>query len=132
MQSIKLLGRALFAMIALIPAVFASDVRLEAYLVGPAIGDVTPEGEADFRAIPETDWRHLEIEVGDVNLPGGTVLIVTVDDLAVGTIRLEDGKGELEIDTAEGEVVPPLDVGSVVAVFSGEMRILSGVFMKED
>ena len=132
MQSKKILGLALFAIFALIPAVFASDVRLEANLVGPAIGDVTPEGEADFRATLEADRRRLDVEVEDVKLPDGAILIVTIDDLAVGTILLEGGEGELDMDTEDGEMVPHPNVGAVVEVFSGEMRILSGVFMKED
>jgi hypothetical protein len=119
-------------MLALVPAVYASGVRLEANLVGPVIGDVTPEGEADFRATRDADRRRFEVEVDDINLPDGAVLLVTIDDLAVGTILLEEGEGELELDTEAGEMAPHPDVGSVVEVFSGEIRILSGVFVKDD
>ena len=130
MRKMETLGLAMVAMLILVPALFAADVRLEAELVGPAIEGVKPEGEADFRA--DGDRLRLSVEVEDVNFPDGTKLMVKIEGYDVGVIMLDGGVGELDLDSAAGDMVRVVSEGDTVKVFYGDMKILTGVFMVED
>jgi hypothetical protein len=63
----------------LAPAAVALYPQLSAKLTGPAIGGVTPEGDAkvDQSKYPSVPPR-LEVRVKDVNLPDGTTMFVGV------------------------------------------------------
>jgi hypothetical protein len=130
MRRMKTLGLTITAMLILIPALFAADVRLEAELVGPAIEGVKPGGDADFRA--DGDRRRLSVEVEDVNFPDGTMLMVKVEGYDVGVIMLDGGEGELDLDSADGDMVRAVYEGDTVKVFYNDLKILTGVFMVED
>jgi len=130
MRKMETLGLAMVAMLILVPALFAADVRLEAELVGPAIEGVKPEGEADFRA--DGDRHRLSVEVEDVNFPDGTKLMVKIEGYDVGVIMLDGGVGELDLDSAAGDMVRVVYEGDIVKVFYGDMKILTGVFMLKD
>ena len=105
----------------------AQQTRLRARLTGPAIQNVTPEGNADFRS--ETGRTRLQVEVEHVNLPAGTVLTVTIQTVQVGTITLSaTGFGELELDSQHGDTVPAVNSGDVISVSNGTAAILTGIF----
>jgi len=137
MRGLKLAGLTLVIVFTLASILFAGEttVRLEAELVGPAIGGVEPQGDADFRAIHRADDTvrlRLSVEVEEVNYPDGTMLTVKIEGKPVGEIILEDGAGELDLDSGAGDMVPYVNKGDTVKVFFGMKKILAGVFMEED
>ncbi|MFN6962789.1 MAG: CHRD domain-containing protein [Pyrinomonadaceae bacterium] len=101
---------------------------LVAPLTGAPIGGVTPGGRGSYYS--DTFGRSLEVSVGNVNLPAATVLDVTVDGTAVGTIRLTTyHNGVLRLSTRMGQTVPNINAGAALAVKSGSTTILSGSFI---
>jgi hypothetical protein len=100
--------------------------HLTTALSGPAINGVVPTGNAtvDQSKLPTTPLT-LNVEVGNVNLPNGTVLSVVVTDCGtapVGTIKLDRGQGQLKTK------VPGCQVGrqSAIDVNNRSTTILSG------
>jgi hypothetical protein len=100
--------------------------HLTTTLSGPAINGVAPSGNAavDQSKLPSTPLT-LDVQVGDVNLPDGTVLSVVVTDCGttpVGTIKLNHGQGQLKTK------VPGCQVGrqSAIDVKDSSTTILSG------
>jgi hypothetical protein len=93
---------ALVALGVVAPAALALYPQLSARLTGPAIGGVTPEGDAkvDQSKYPSVPPR-LEVRVKNVNLPGGTTLFVGVgceyhsclDYRKAGTFTLTNREG---------------------------------------
>ncbi len=106
----------------------AAGVRLKAKLTGPAIGGEVPHGVAKFRERGAN--RKFSAEVQDVNLPAGSVLHVLVNSVELGTITLSAlQRGQLEVHTKDGGIVPPMGKGGVVTVVApGGSTILSGTF----
>jgi len=84
------------------PSALALYPQLSAKLTGPAIGGVTPEGDAkvDQSKYPSVPPR-LDVRVKHVNLPDGTTLFVGVgceyhsciDYRKAGTFTLASGQG---------------------------------------
>ena len=98
-------------------------------LTGPAIGGILPKGKAVFRVRPSRNRTKFKVQVEQVNLPNGTMLNVEVDDTSYGSIALALQRGELELSSNDGEVVPPIAAGSHVAVrLQDGTLILSGNF----
>jgi hypothetical protein len=87
-----------------------SDVvtKIEADLAGAAINGLVPKGEAETKTFTDGN-RKLEVDVSNINLPDGTILNVSVDGARVGTLRLAVMMGELELETANGQTVPPIN-----------------------
>ena len=110
----------------------SAGIRLKAKLTGPAIGTVTPSGEAEFKANPARLTSSLDVEVEHVNLPVGTVLTVVVTHsgtpVAAGTIKLKAGENELELESQEGDKVPAVVAGDTISVMNGAATILTGAF----
>jgi len=109
-----------------------NETRLRAQLTGPAIGNITPSGNADFRSDSRGRTR-LNVEVERVNLPQGTVLTVTLTHAGatstVGTLTLSGtGFAELELNSQDGQTVPAVQSGDMIAVMNGASFVLSGVF----
>lgn len=106
----------------------AAGIKLKVKLTGAAIGGQTPHGVAKYKEKGAN--RKFSTEVQDVNLPAGTVLHVFVNSTEMGTITLSALKrGQLEVNTKDGGVVPPMAKGDVVTVKdSGSITILSGAF----
>lgn len=101
---------------------------LTAHLTGVPIGGVTPGGHGSYAA-DSMNNRVLEVRVGSVNLPGGTMLDVVVDGIAAGQMRLSlTRSGILRLSTAAGQTVPAVNPGSSLAVRSGSTTILAGTF----
>jgi hypothetical protein len=110
------------------PSATPAANALQAPLSGPAIGGVTPKGEADFQAFSDGS-RRLDVEVEDVNLGDGTMLNVLIDGSQVGTLTLMGHRAELELKTRDGQTVPPIVAGSQVMVTDqAGHTILSGTF----
>jgi hypothetical protein len=110
----------------------ANETRLRAQLTGPAIGNVTPSGSADFRSDSRGRMR-LNVEVEHVNLPQGTTLTVTLTHAGsastVGTVTLgATGFAELELNSQDGQTVPAVQSGDVVTAMNGASAVLAGVF----
>ncbi len=73
--------------------------------------------------------REFEVEIENLNLPRGTVLSVFVDNLKAGEIVLDFMRGELDIDTNDGQNVPPVVNGSTVVVTDrAGATLLGGAF----
>ena len=100
---------------------------LFAGLSGPTLNGVLPNGFAQFEI--HSSRRELEIRVNQVNLPGGTQLAVVVDNISVGSLFLQGGEGRLRLRTDEGQTVPPVIVGSTIAIRNGGSNILTGTFV---
>jgi len=110
-----------------------NEVRLRTRLSGAPINGKTPEGQADFRMDSSRNRSRLNVEVENVNLAAGTVLKVVVTlagvPTTVGSITLNAfGAGELELNSQDGDTVPAIVAGDMIAVKNGTMTILAGVF----
>ena len=98
-------------------------IELEADLI-PTNADPFASGEAKFEK--RDDRTRFEVEVEDVSSIGE--LDVRANGSSVGSITVdENGDGQLELDTRNGDTVPDLEAGDVVEVFNavGDL-ILSG------
>lgn len=107
----------------------SADMR--AKLVGPAINHMLPRGYAEYQSQwdPESGLdKSFDVELHRIKLPNGTVLTVEVNGTAVGTIRVWEREGELNLDSQAGDQVPAIAKGDTVAVFDGTTQILGGVF----
>jgi hypothetical protein len=105
------------------------ETRVRIPLSGAAIGGMIPQGHADFRVRP--DGRRLNVEVQDVNLPAGTTFRVLVNNVSIGQIVLNSFfRGELELNTNDGNSVPVITDGTTVAVVNNATgaTIVAGVF----
>ena len=100
---------------------------LFAGLSGPTINGVLPNGFAQFEI--HSSRLELEVRVNQVNLPAGTQLAVVVDNINVGSIFVSSGEGRLRNRTDNGQVVPPVVVGSTIAIQNGGATIMTGTFM---
>jgi len=94
-----------------------SDVvtKIEADLAGAAINGLVPRGEAEAKTFVDGN-REFEVDVSNINLPDGTVLNVSVDGARVGTLRLVGMQGELELETEDGQTVPPINSRTRVVI----------------
>ena len=105
------------------------EVRVRIPLNGAGINGMMPQGHADFRQ--RTDGRRLNIEIQDVNLPAGTTFRVLVNNVSIGQIVLNSFfRGELELNTNDGNSVPVVTNGTTVAVVNvgTGATLLAGVF----
>jgi hypothetical protein len=105
------------------------EIRVRIRLSGAGIDGMMPQGHADFRQ--RTDGRRLEVEIQDVNLPAGTTFRVLVNNVSIGQIVLNSFfRGELELNTNDGNSVPLITDGTAVAVVnnSSGATLLAGVF----
>jgi hypothetical protein len=111
-----------------------TEIRLRARLTGNAIGNLVPSGHADFR---ERAGRFVRFsaEVEDVNLPVDSELEVFVSPSSVcsgtllGTVELGPAPfrgADLNLDTRDGDTVPPMAVGNIVSVCFNGAPIVSG------
>ena len=96
---------------------------LKETLSGPAIGGVTPEGQAlaDESRFASGGSTTLTVQLRRVNLPNGTVLSVALDFTPVGTISLSNGEGTLTANLGHFAVSR-----DQVIVKSGSAVLLSG------
>ncbi len=98
-----------------------------ANLVSPT-GSINPHGAATFQLYADNN-RELEVEIEDVNLPGGTSLTATVNGTSVGQLTLDiDGRGRLKLRTEDGQIVPVINDGDTVNVKNGSTVLVAGVF----
>jgi hypothetical protein len=105
-----------------------SDIRIQASLTGPAIDGVTPGGFAEHRT-DDSGRRRLDVQASSVNLPAGTILTVTLNNAIVGQMTVNQFSGaSLNLDTNNGQNVPPAANGQTVAVLNGTTSVVSGVF----
>jgi hypothetical protein len=100
---------------------------LFAALSGPTINGILPNGFAQFEI--HSSRLELEVQVRQVNLPGGTQLAVVVDNINVGSLFLSGGEARLRLRTDNGQTVPPVIVGSTIAIKNGGSNIMTGTFM---
>ncbi|MGH9932625.1 MAG: hypothetical protein ACREA9_25760 [Pyrinomonadaceae bacterium] len=102
-------------------AVSASDgggdvvSRIEADLAGAAINGLVPRGEAETKTFVDGN-RKFEVDVSNVNLADGTVLKVFVDGAQAGTLRIVSMMGEFEVESRNGQTVPPINSRTRVVV----------------
>jgi hypothetical protein len=103
----------------------AQETRLRARLAGPAINGLVPGGNAEFRSRPGR--AKFKAQAEDVNLPDGTVLMVKLNGNAVGTLTLALRRGELELNTQDGQTVPSASSGDIVTICDANgVVLLSG------
>jgi Ca2+-binding RTX toxin-like protein len=99
------------------------------------------QGDAEFKFGPEDGFMEREFEVEVEDLPGGVILGVFVDNVAVGTITTNavgDGRLEYELDFSNNNDddaapfppgFPEIHVGSVVQVKLGGTVVRQGSFI---
>jgi hypothetical protein len=111
-----------------VPA-FALYPQLSTKLSGPAIGGVTPSGDAklDQSRLPDSPSR-LDVRVQNVNLPDGTLLDVYLTDChagtsPVGSFTLSGRKGQASISVP---TYCPIGRTSSIYVKQGTTIRLSG------
>ena len=109
------------------PSASPNGGDLFASLTGPTINGILPNGFAQFEI--HSSRRELEVRVNQVNLPGGTQLAVLVDNANVGTMFLSGGEARLRLRTDDGQTVPPVVVGSTIAIQNNGSSIMNGTFM---
>ena len=104
-----------------------SEIRVEIPMTGAAINGVLPKGKAEYRSAP--DYRKFKVQVEQVRLPDGTTLVIALNGIRVGNLRLVFGRGELERSTKDGQVTPIVKAGDVVtATTTAGKLILKGSF----
>ncbi|MCI0485479.1 MAG: hypothetical protein L0229_02650 [Blastocatellia bacterium] len=105
------------------------DVKIRAGLAGAAVNGMVPKGKAEFRT-RANGARKLNVEGEKINLPEGTILDVLVDDVKIGEITLDAFlRGELQLNTNDSDVVPPVGAGSSVVISDQNgVTILGGTF----
>ncbi|HSE32586.1 MAG TPA: Calx-beta domain-containing protein [Pyrinomonadaceae bacterium] len=110
-------------------AALNDDIIVTAVLSGTTLNNQAPHGVAEHRTQPDGS-RHFKVEAEDVNLPPGTVLNVFVNGVSIGSMTLDAiRKAELQLQTNDGETVPTVAAGTIVAVRSqGGSLIVAGAF----
>ena len=104
----------------------AADIRLRAGLAGASINNMTPKGRAEYR---ERATRQLTVQVENVNLADGTVLNVSAANTQVGQITLTLRRGELQLNTGDGDSFPAISPGtSIVVTDQSGSTIVAGTF----
>jgi hypothetical protein len=102
--------------------------KIEADLAGAAINGLVPKGEAETKTFADGS-RQFEVHATNVNLPDNTVLRVFVDGAQAGTLRLVGLMGDLELKTANGQTVPPINSRTRVVVSDqAGNTIIAGAF----
>lgn len=106
-----------------------AETRVEIDLVGATLNGATPRGEAELKRRVDGS-REFEVKVTNVNLAAGTRLNVLVDGRKVGEITLTSLLGgEFELDTRDGQTLPPLVSGTTVSVTNAAgATIVAGAF----
>lgn len=120
-------------LLALLTSVFAAtsinaaaEIRLRTGLAGATINNITPKGKAEYR---ERATRQLKVQVENVNLPDGTILNVLAGTSQVGQITLALMRGELQLNTGDGDGLPAIASGtSVVVTDQSGNTIVAGAF----
>ena len=100
--------------------------NLFAALTGATVNGVLPNGYAEYEV--ESSRRKLDIRVRQINLPTGTSLNISVDNVSVGQLILDGNEGRLRLRSDNGQTVPVIVNGSTIQVNNGGTTILSGVF----
>ena len=106
------------------------ELRIQTKLTGGAINGVTPSGSARFRSRGTSS--NFSVEVEDVNLPDGAKLNVTLTRGAVvtqaGSLTLTARRGEIDVNTNDGDLVPQAASGDIVIVSDAAgTALLTGV-----
>ncbi len=111
-----------------------SVLRFWAELNGPAIGGITPRGNARYDQFSSTQ-RNLQVNVSFVNLPNGTVLSVLIGsptslpNTTIGTFVIQNRSGFFGSSASgNGGTLPAISPGSVIAIRNGNSTVLSGTF----
>ena len=87
---------------------------------------MTPKGRAEYR---ERATRQLNVQVENVNLPDGTVLNVSAANAQVGQITLILRRGELQLNSGDGDSFPAIAPGtSIVVTDQNSSTIVAGAF----
>ena len=103
-----------------------ADIRLRVGLAGASINNMTPKGRAEYR---ERATRQLNVQVENVNLPDGTVLNVSAANAQVGQITLILRRGELQLNSGDGDSFPAIAPGtSIVVTDQNSSTIVAGAF----
>jgi hypothetical protein len=106
-------------------------VRLRAEFTATAAGGLA-DGHADYRQ--ESGQRRLSVEVEDVQRDGTGRVIIRRGTTTIFSraIRIVGGFADLNLDTANGNIVPILQVNDVVQVRdSSGALILRGRFQTD-
>jgi hypothetical protein len=102
--------------------------KVEANLAGASLNGAVPRGEAEFVLFTDGN-RKFEAKVSNTNLPDGTVLNVFVDQANVGRLRVVGLLGKLELETKDGQTVPPINSRTRVVISDlGGLTIVAGSF----
>jgi len=101
---------------------------LFAALTGATVNGVLPNGFAQYEL--RSGRTELEIRVRQVNLSPGTSLAVSVGNVLVGQLILENGgEGRLRLRSDNGQTVPSVTSGTSIVIRNGGTTILSGTFV---
>lgn len=125
LAGLALAGNSAVIMVTSAPLAAQSEIRIQTRLAGGPLNGVAPSGNSRFRA--KGGHSNFSVEVEDVNLPDGTVLTVTINGSAAGSIRLALRGGEIDVNTKDGDSVPQAKAGDTVTVTGPSGAILSGV-----
>ena len=116
----------LFTLLAIPVLAGELEIRLRATLTGPVFAGEQPSGSAQFEM--RKSVKRFSVEVGNINLPDGTVVNVFVNGTKAGAIKLVAHGGTLFLSTAANQTVPNITVGSRVSVIHSGVKILGGQF----
>jgi hypothetical protein len=123
-----LLGLATLTLFTCLTATVLADqtrVRLETDLT-PTAAAPDAEGHARFESRP--DRARFRVEVEDVSVTDAVDVLVNGN--LIGVITLDNGFGELELNSKDGDTVPLLQAGDEVDIVDdadGTTLLLSGV-----
>ncbi len=105
-----------------------SDIRIGASLTGAPIGGISPAGFSEYR-VEDNGRRQLDVNASSINLPAGTVLVISVNNAVVGQMGVSSfGTGSFRVRTDDGQNVPVVSAGMPIVVTNGGATVLSGTF----
>jgi hypothetical protein len=94
---------------------------------GVTINGVLPVGYAELEV--HSNRLELESRIRQVSLAAGTSLSVFVNNIAAGTMVLENGgEARLRLRSDHGDNIPAISNGSTIRINNGDTVILSGTF----
>jgi hypothetical protein len=101
-------------------------LNLKTTLTGHSFDGEMTKARSEFEM--ESSSKKLAVEVGNINLPAGSVVNIWINGAQLGAITIRNHGGTLLKSTYAGQTVPNVNVGSTIKVTFGSTVLASGKF----
>jgi CHRD domain len=103
-----------------------NENEITAILTGATINGVVPRGVGAYEV--HSSRTELEVNLRQINLPGGTLVQFFVGTTQVGQSSISSGEARLRLRSDRGDIVPVITDGMTLQVKNAGATILSGTF----